>query len=105
MTATSQPLGPFHTIDEAIAAAEPLRAALAAARASDQAADRMRKRRTAVRSRHISGALAACGVELGELDRRIVRWLASVGDAEETVVIADWILRARQAGTEEGAEQ
>jgi hypothetical protein len=103
MTAISQPLGPFHTIDDAIEAAEPLRAALAAARASDQAADRMKQRRTTVRARHITGALAQCGVELGELDRRVARWLASVGDAEESVVVSDWILRARQAGTEEGA--
>lgn len=97
MSPVSRPRGPFHTVNDVIEAAEPLRAALAAARASDQAADRMRKRRTTVRTRHITGALTACGVELGELDRRVVRWLASVGDAEESVVVSDWILRARQA--------
>lgn len=105
MTAISQPLGPFHTVEQLIEAAEPLRAALTAARVSDQAANRMRKRRNAVRARHITDALAECGVVLGELDRRVAHWLASVGDAEESVVVADWILRARQAGTEEGAEQ
>ncbi len=48
-----------------------------------------------VRAEILAGALA--GLELGEHDRRIARWLAG-WDAATVVTVASWIARARDAG-------
>lgn len=92
------PRGPFETVEEAVAAAEPLRAACAAVRASDRATDQIRQRRIGARDTYITGVLTACGVELGALDRRTTRWLAAVADSEEVVMILGWVARAYGAG-------
>lgn len=89
------PRGPFHTVDEAVAAAEPLRAAVAAVRASDKLVQQIRDRRINVRAAYIAEVLGACGVGLGALDERCVRWLAAVADSEEVAMITDWMLRVR----------
>lgn len=92
------PRGPFETVEEAFVAAEPLRAACAAVRASDRAADQIRQRRIGARDTYITGVLHACAVDLGALDRRATRWLAAVADSEEIVMILGWVERAYAAG-------
>jgi hypothetical protein len=49
----------------------------------------------AVRLAVLAGVLD--GVELGEWDLRVVRWLAGL-DTSTAMTIASWIARAREAG-------
>ena len=48
--------------------------------------------------RMISDALDAAGVELGQFDYRIARWLAGF-EPQTCAVIASWIERASQASS------
>jgi hypothetical protein len=100
-----RPLGPFHTDEQLMEAAAPLREAMAAINASDSLAHEIRTRRHAARTSYITDALTAAGVELGALDRRCASWLAAVADHEEVIAIVDWVLRAQHAGPEEEASR
>lgn len=95
MTTDMTPRGPFNSIEDVSESVAPLRAAVSAVRASDRLADQIRHRRIVVRSEYIANTLTACGVELGDLDQRAVRWLAAAADTEEIVILLDWLLRVR----------
>lgn len=57
--------------------------------------DAIRARRRQVRVDYLTAALAGAGVELGQLDRRIVTWLAD-WETETLQVLVGWIARAHR---------
>jgi hypothetical protein len=104
VTIDMTPRGPFETPEQVFAATAPLRAAVHAIDPDDRLAEQTRAHWVDIRAHYIISTLTACGVELGEQDERTVRWMAATMDQPETIVILDWVKRARQAAEPVEAE-
>lgn len=92
------PHGPYESSADAFADAAELRDAIDAADPGfGPMTDQVRAARLKARVDYLTAALAAAGVELGEYDQRIARWLAT-WDAETLQVLVGWIERAHSAG-------
>ena len=88
------PHGPYESSADAFADAAELRDAIDAADPGfGPMTDKVRAARLKARVDYLTAALAAAGVELGEYDQRIARWLAT-WDAETLQVLVGWIERA-----------
>jgi hypothetical protein len=104
MRDTTTPRGPFDTPEQVFAAAAALRDAVRAVDPDDRLAEQTRARWIDIRAHYIISTLTACGVELGEQDERTVRWMAAMLDQPETIVLLDWVKRARHAAELVAAE-
>jgi hypothetical protein len=95
--------GPFETCADAYEASGTLREAVNAADPGGSMTDRIRAARWDARTRYVTDALAAAGIELGAYDERIAVWLA--GFEPETVqVVTGWIGRAHRGLLADAAE-
>ena len=94
-TTTNTPRGPFETGAQAFAAAGGLYLAIDRADPGGRMDDAVRAARTTAKVRYVTETLTAAGVKLGQHDQRIARWIACMWDPETTVVVLDWVLRAR----------
>lgn len=92
---TNTPRGPFDTGAQAFAAAGGLYLAIQQADPGGAMDDQVRAARLAAKVTYVTDTLTAAGVELGAHDEHIARWLARAWDPETTVVVLDWVLRAR----------
>ena len=99
MTDTNpSPRGPFETAAQAAAAAEAMCARIRQADPGRGAmTDDVRAARIAAKVGYVTEQLAAAGVELGAHDEHIARWFARAWDPETTIVVLDWVRRARAA--------
>ncbi|MBR7832453.1 hypothetical protein KDL01_04245 [Actinospica durhamensis] len=97
MTALSQPLGPFDTYAQATDAAAVLHVELDLLRLSGRTPNQVRMMQRGARRRYITKHLRAAHVELGQYDKAIVMWVASVADEspEVLVTILGWVLRSK----------
>jgi hypothetical protein len=91
------PRGPFETGDQAFAASAPMREAVRQADPGGAMDDKVRAARIGAKVAYVHDTLTAAGVELGQHDQFIARWLAATWDPETVVVLLDWVLRARAA--------
>ena len=104
MTESNIPRGPFDTAAQAAAAAEPMCELVRQADPGRGAMDdAVRAARLAAKVAYVTETLTAAGVELGQHDEHIARWIATMWDPETTIVVLDWVLRARAAATTEPA--
>lgn len=106
MSEQRKPHGPYESSAEAFADAAELRDAIDAADPGfGPMTDQVRAARLKARVDYLTAALTVAGVELGEYDARIARWLAT-WDAETLQVLVGWIERAHDTGpstTDKGA--
>jgi hypothetical protein len=97
---TNTPRGPFETEAQAAAAAEPMFARIRRADPGRGAmTDQVRAARLGAKVAYVTDTLTAAGVELGQHDEHIARWIAHMWDPETTVVVLDWVLRAHAAAS------
>jgi len=89
--------GPYDTAGQARADAAPLTDAIHAVDPGfGPMTDQIRAARLQARVDYLTATLADAGVELGEYDQRIVRWLAD-WETETLQVLVAWIERANRA--------
>lgn len=93
--------GPYNTSTEALTDAEQLLQVVRAVDPGGPMTPAIRAARRQAAVDHVTGVLAAAGVELGAYDQRIAAWLA-VWDADTVQVILGWVERARDAGQRDG---
>lgn len=103
MTTNTTPRGPFATSDQAFAASAPMRDAVQQADPGGAMDDTVRAARIGAKVAYVTDTLNAGGVELGQHDEHLVQWIARMWDPETTIVILDWVLRARAAANVEPA--
>lgn len=96
MTDTNTPRGPFDTPAQAFAASGGLHLAIQRADPGGAMDDAIRAARRAAKVAYVIDVLTSAGVELGQHDEHIARWLTT-WDPETVIVLLDWVLRARSA--------